>query len=286
MTVDNKLFITLTPGNTFLDKLTGKTKVRLFFLLIFILTATWDIRIIFPTFILSIICLVSIKPDFKKNLGITIFVILMNLFNLFLTWVISPDYGAQLVGGSTVIFKFTDFFIVTVETLWYFLVRLLKFMASFFLSLTFIQCVTPSELAAGLHSIKIPYKVCTIVELAFRYIPDITRDFTNIKISMQTRGLELDSKRTSIFARLKQYLIILIPLVITSFDRVGNIANAMDLRGYGKKKDRTYYAEHEDTKGDKILSILVIVFALALIALIVKNTFFRPEFEVWSPWQK
>ena len=52
--MDDKLFITLTPGNSFSDKLTGKTKVRLFFLLIFILTATWDIRIIFPVFILSI----------------------------------------------------------------------------------------------------------------------------------------------------------------------------------------------------------------------------------------
>ena len=286
MTVDSKLFITLTPGDTFLDKLTGKTKVRLFFLTIFILTATWDIRILVPALVISLICLISIKPDFKKNLGITIFVILMNLFNLFLTWIISPDYGLEMVGGSTVLFKFTDFYIVTLESLWYFLARFTKFMASFFFSLTFIQSVTPSELSAGLHSIKVPYKVCTIVALAFRYIPDITRDFTNIKISMQTRGLELDSKRTSIFKRLKQYILILIPLVITSFDRVGNIANAMDLRGFGKKKDRTYYSEHEDTPADKKLAILVIVLALCLVALIVKNTFFKPQFEVWAPWIK
>lgn len=286
MTVDNKLFITLTPGNTFLDKLTGKTKVRLFFLLIFILTATWDIRIISPIFVLSIITLVSIKPDFKKNLGITIFVIIMNLFNLFLTWIVSPDYGATLVGGSTLLFKITDFYIITRETMWYFMVRFIKFMASFFLSLTFIQCVTPSEMAAGLHSIKIPYKICTIVALAFRYIPDITRDFTNIKISMQTRGLELDTKRTGLFKRLKEYIVILVPLIVTSFDRVGNIANGMDLRGFGKKKDRTYYAEHEDTKADKMLAFLVIFLLLAFVALIAFNIIYEPEFEVWSPWVK
>ena len=49
-------------------------------------------------------------------------------------------------------------------------------------------------MAAGLYSVKVPYKVCTIVSLAFRYIPDITRDFNNIRISMQARGLELDAK--------------------------------------------------------------------------------------------
>ena len=29
--MDQRLFINLSPGNTYLDKLTGKTKVRLFF---------------------------------------------------------------------------------------------------------------------------------------------------------------------------------------------------------------------------------------------------------------
>ena len=284
--MDEKLFITLTPGNTFLDKLTGKTKVRLFFLLIFLLTFTWDIRIIFPIFVLSIFTLISIKPDKKKNSAIIIFVILMNLFNLFLTYLISPDYGLSVVGGSTVLFKFTDYYIVTAETLWYFMVRLVKFMGTFLLSLTFIQCITPSELAAGLHSIKVPYKVCMIISLAFRYIPDITRDFTNIKISMQTRGLELDSRKTSVFKRLKQYVLILVPLIITSFDRVGNIANAMDLRGFGKNKDKTYYCEHEDTDGDKKLKYLVYALTLCLIAVIVLKFIYKPQYEVWAPWIK
>ncbi|MBQ6492915.1 MAG: energy-coupling factor transporter transmembrane protein EcfT [Erysipelotrichaceae bacterium] len=282
--MDDKLFITLVPGNTFIDKLTGKTKVRIFLLLIIILTATWDIRVIFPIFILSIIMLVSIKPDVKKNIAVIIFVLLMNIFNLFLTWIIKPDYGLEMVGASTVLFRFSDFFIVTAETMWYFLVRLMKFMASFLVSLTFIQSITPSELAAGLHSIKIPYKICMIVSLAFRYIPDITRDFTNIKISMQTRGLELDSRKSSIFTRLKQYVLILIPLIITSFDRVGNIANAMDLRGFGKSKDKTYYCEHEDTRGDKLLVPFIIFLIILYIALVVIKAVYKAPYEVWAPW--
>jgi len=284
--MDDKLFITLTPGNTFLDKLTGKTKVRLFFLLIFIMSMTWDLRILTPCLILSIICLISIKPDKKKNWAIIVFTICMNLFNLFLTYLIKPDYGLSVVGGSTVLYKFTDFFIITAETMWYFAARLIKFMASFLLSLTFIQCITPSELAAGLHSCKISYKACMVVSLAFRYIPDITRDFTNIKISMQTRGLELDSKKVSLFTRLKQYVLILVPLIVTSFDRIGNIANGMDLRGFGKNKDKTYYSEHEDTKADKYLNILVIILALSLIGLFVIKFVYTPKYEVWAPWIK
>ncbi|MCH5254476.1 MAG: energy-coupling factor transporter transmembrane protein EcfT, partial [Lachnospiraceae bacterium] len=240
MNLDKRLFINVIPGDTFLDKLSGTTKVRLFFALIILLVATWDIRILLPVFLLGLIGLISIKPNWRLMAGIIGFIVITNLFNLFLVWVVSPDYGASIVGGSTLLLKITDRYIITAETMWYFLVRFSKFMATFLVSLTFIQSITPSEMAAGLYSIKVPYKVATIVSIAFRYIPEISRDFNDVKISMQARGMELDAKKTSLFERLKQNVVILVPLIIVSFDRVGNIANAMDLRGYGRGKTRTY----------------------------------------------
>ena len=121
-----RLFISITPGKTFLDKLQGKIKIRLFLALILILIATWDIRIMTPILIISIIGLFSIKPNLRTIRGLSIFTLLMNLFNLFLIWIVTPDYGLKMVGASTVLFKFTDYFIVTAETLWYFLVRLVN----------------------------------------------------------------------------------------------------------------------------------------------------------------
>jgi len=283
--MNHRLLINLHPGSTFIDKLNGKTKVRIFLLNIFILIATWDIRVILPLFVFYIIALLSIKPNWKTISGLILFVVIVNLFNLFLLWLVEPDYGAKLVGGSTVLFQVTSFHIVTKETLWYFLVRFMKFIASFLVSLVFIQSITPSELSAGLYALHIPYKVCFIVELAFRYIPDITRDFNNIKISMQARGTELDSRKVSLWVRLKQNVFILAPLIITSFDRIGNIANAMDLRGFGKGKTRTYYSEHEDQKAEKYLSILVWILLAFFLFLIFRNITSSAIYEVWSPWQ-
>ncbi len=284
MDMNKRLFINVIPGHTFLDKLSGTTKVRLFFALVILLVATWDFRILFPVLIVSMIGLISIKPNWKLIGGLMTFIVVVNLFNLFLIWVVSPDYGRNIVGGSTLLFTFSSRYILTAETLWYFLVRFTKFMATFTVSLTFIQAITPSEIAAGLYSIKVPYKVATIVSIAFRYIPDITRDFSDIKISMQARGMELDSKRTGLLTRLKQNVLILVPLIIISFERVGNIANAMDLRGYGKGKTRTYYSEHEETKNDRRMKIIYILLYLAIIAVIIRRIFFPAEFQVWAPW--
>lgn len=284
MDMSKRLFINVIPGNTFLDKLSGTTKVRLFFALIILLIATWDFRILFPVLLLGVAGLVSIKPNWKLIGGLLAFIVVVNLFNLFLIWVVTPDYGRDIVGGSTVLFSFSSRYIVTAETLWYFLIRFVKFLASFIVSLTFIQAITPSEIAAGLYSIKVPYKIATIVSIAFRYIPDISRDFSDIKISMQARGMELDSKRTGLFTRLKQYILILIPLIIISFERVGNIANAMDLRGYGKGKTRTYYSEHEETPNDHKMKIFYILIYLSILVVIFCRIVFPPEFQVWAPW--
>lgn len=284
MDLSKRLFINIIPGHTFLDKLSGTTKVRLFFALVILLVATWDIRILIPALVVGLIGLISIKPNWKLVSGIIGFIVLTNLFNLFLVWVVSPDYGASIVGGSTLLFRFSDRYIITAETLWYFLVRFSKFMATFLISLTFIQAITPSEMAAGLYSIKVPYKVATIVSIAFRYIPEISRDFSDIKISMQARGMELDEKKTTVFQRLKQNVVILVPLIVVSFDRVGNIANAMDLRGYGRGKTRTYYSEHEETPNDRKMKVVYILLYLAIIAVIIGRIFFPAEFEVWAPW--
>lgn len=282
--MNHSAIINLIPGDTFLHKLTGKTKVRLFIALIVYVTMSFDLPIILPLFVVSIIALISLKPQWKAVRTITIIVVLMNLFNILLYWIADPNCGFTYNNDSTVLASLTDYFIFTKGTLWYLGVRLLKMITSFLISLVFIMSITPSEMAAGLTSLGLPYKFGCIVEIAFRYIPDISRDYENISISMQCRGLELDKKKTSPLKRMKQMVLILIPLVITSFDRVGNIANAMDLRGFGKLKKRSYYSEHEDTKWDKIFAVIYILLFLFDIAYLINRTVGTRPTLMWIYW--
>ena len=265
--MDNFL-INLIPGETFLHKLSGKTKVRLFFVLIVYLIMTFDLRLILPVFIIGLIGFFSIKPNIKSLMPIIIFVILMNLFNILMYYLADPHLGLTRFGQETLWFTITSHYIVTYEEVWFLFSRFMKMITTFTISLDFILSITPSEFAAGLYYSGVPYKISTIVEIAFRYIPDIARDYKNIKISMQTRGVELDPKKASLVSRLKQNILILIPLVITSFDRIGNIANAMDLRGFGKGKKRSYYSEHEQTPNDKKMTIVTILLAIFVVGYI------------------
>ncbi|MGI6607754.1 MAG: energy-coupling factor transporter transmembrane component T family protein [Erysipelotrichaceae bacterium] len=258
----NLNIINLTKGETFLHQLSGTTKVRLFAVLMVYVTMSFDLPIILPLFIFSIIGLFSLKPAWKIIKPVIIFVVAMNIFNIILFWLANPLCGLEYTGDQTILFAFSDYLIVTRGTFWYLTIRLLKMLTSFSTSLVFIMSITPSEIAAGLTSLGLPYKLGSIVELAFRYIPDISRDYENIAVSMQCRGLELDATKTKPMERLKQMIIILIPLIVTSFDRVGNISNAMDLRGFGKGKKRSYYSEYPERRNDTIFKVIYCLIAL------------------------
>ena len=71
------------------------------------------------------------------------------------------------------------------------------------------------------------------------------------------------SKKVSIIQRLKAASAILVPLVLSSMERIETISNAMELRGFGKKNKRTWYAARPFTLWDK-LSMAVCLGLMAL----------------------
>ena len=103
------------------------------------------------------------------------------------------------------------------------------------------MCTTnPSEFAASLNKIGVKYSIAYSVALALRYIPDVQKEYHEISQAQQARGIEM-SKKASALNRIKSAASILTPLILTSMDRVDVVANAMELRGFGKNKKRTWY---------------------------------------------
>jgi len=118
----------------------------------------------------------------------------------------------------------------------------------------------PSEFAASLNRIGVPYTASYSVSLTLRYIPDVQRDFETINQAQQARGLEL-SKKASWIKRLKRTVPLLLPLILSSLERIDVISRAMELRGFGKNRKRTWYSHKPFKKADIIsLAINVLLF--------------------------
>jgi energy-coupling factor transport system permease protein len=143
--------------------------------------------------------------------------------------------------------------------------------------LLFVCTTNPSEFAASLNRIGVSYKISYAVALALRYIPDIQREYRDISLAQQARGVEMSSKKTSLMNRLKAAGSILIPLILSSMERIETISNAMELRGFGKNKNRTWYMSRKFSAMDIVFivgSLLLMLLSLVLSAL--NGRYFNP----------
>lgn len=191
------------------------------------------------------------------------------IMNNVLIYLFSPDHGTSIYGTETILFKIAGPYVVTAEQLFYHLNVILKNACTVPIVLLFVCTTNPSEFAASLSRIGVSYRISYAVALALRYIPDIQREYRDISLAQQARGTEM-SKKASLIHRLKAASSILIPLILSSMERIETISNAMELRGFGKGKKRSWYSGRSFSKMDiacMVGSVLLMLLSLLLIYL-------------------
>ena len=248
--------------------LTGTTKLLFFLMWSVAAMVTYDTRVLAAMlagsaaiFRLSKIHL----RDVKVVLGLAAVFLLMN--NLFV-YLFSPEYGVGLYESRTVLFTIAGPYTITLQQLFYHLNMSLKVICVVPVALLFIACTDPSEFAASLAGIGISYRVGYSVSLALRYIPDVQREYHQISQAQLARGIDLSGK-DKFLTRLKNSVAILLPLILSSLSRIETISNAMELRGFGKKKKRTWYMKRPMQKED----YLAIALAAGILVLDLLITF-------------
>jgi energy-coupling factor transport system permease protein len=220
---------------------------------------------------LAVLGLVFFSVSKIRYSDISFIVKLMALFlglNLATVYLFSPEQGVKIYQTRNVILEGTGRFTLTAEQLFYEFNIFLKYITILPPAILLIVTTHPSEFAASLNRIGVPYTVAYSVSLTMRYIPDVQRDFEAISQSQQARGLEISSKASWI-KRLKRTVPLLLPLIFSSLDRIDVISRAMELRGFGKYKKRSWYSEKPFKRSDKI----VLVIGIALFAAGIWFTF-------------
>lgn len=201
---------------------------------------------------LTILSFVLFRVAKLKISDISVMVGLMGVYifiNNLLIFLFSPDHGTSIYGTETVLFAIAGPYVVTAEQLFYHLNVILKTVCTIPIVLLFVCTTNPSEFAASLNRVGVSYRISYAVALALRYIPDIQREYRDISLAQQARGTEM-SKKASLVSRLKAASSILIPLILSSMERIETISNAMELRGFGKGKKRSWYSARNFTIWD------------------------------------
>lgn len=246
-------------------RLSGVTKLIIFLLWSTAAMLTYDTRVLAFLLVLSLSVFAVSKIQLKDVAFVLYFILLFLLLNNLAIYLFSPQQGVDVYGTKHVLFELIGRYNLTWEQVFYQFNVTLKYLVVIPAALLFLVTTHPSEFASSLNKIGISYKIAFAVSLAFRYIPDIQRDFRTISQAQQARGIDL-SKNEKVGKRIKNAAAIIMPLILSSLDRIEVISNAMELRGFGKGKKRTWYSQKPFHRADWIVLITgIVLFALAMI---------------------
>ena len=234
-------------------RLTGATKFVCLLLWSVAAMSTYDTRLLAALALISFVLFRVSRIGFKDVKFMLGFTSAFMIFNNVLVYVFSPQHGVELYGTCHVVFG-SGRYALTLEQLFYHLNYFLKYLATIPVVLLFVSTTNPSEFAASLNKIGVKYSVAYAVALALRYIPDVQREYNEISQAQQARGIEM-SKKANLIRRLKSVSAILIPLVLSSIEKIEVISNAMELRSFGKKKKRTWYMGRKFRRADIIAMV-------------------------------
>ncbi len=122
---------------------------------------------------------------------------------------------------------------------------------------------SPVEIADGIESLMYPLKwikfpvheFALIMSIALRFIPTLLDETDRIIKAQKARGADFESG--NLFKRAKALIPVLIPLLISSFRRADELADAMDARCYSGSKNRTKYKKMKLSWRDLIAFLIV-----------------------------
>lgn len=261
-----------------LHELNGLTKFVFFIAWITVVLTTFDLRLIALLVVTGLSLLKFTRVPLKTYKPLLIATTSVLSLNALFMFLLAPSQGSILIGSTTNLLTLPLGYTLTQETLFYLVTVTLKYFSMFPIALVFVFTTHPTEFAASLNRIGVPYKIAYAVSLTLRYLPEVKHDFVNIMHAQQARGLEI-SKNVPILQRMRNVARVLGPLIFSSLDKAEEISNAMTLRGFGRHSTRTWYSARPLTTTDKIGLVMI---AMIVTAAITKRVL-EPQL-FWYPF--
>lgn len=264
--------------DTLVHRLSGLTKLICFLLLTFAVMFSYDIRVILGVMLFSVVILRISRIRFGQIKLMVIYVLIFLLVNTIITFLFSPEQGVEIYGTRHEMVKLFGRYTLTQEQLFYQTTKFFKYASVIPLGIIFLLTTNPSEFASSLNGVGVHYKAAYAFSLTLRYFPDMQRVYHDISQAQQARGLEM-AKGEKISDRFKNSLLIVIPLIFSTLDRIEIITNAMDLRGFGKRKRRTWYNTRKLNLEDVIaivVSAIILGITVYVSTVINQSRFYNP----------
>ncbi len=256
------------PGYSPIHKLDPRTKIILailFIVTVFLAKNPITLAILaIITVALILISRISLSVIMKSVKPLAFILAFTAILNVFLT---------KGEGDPLLAFWVIEIYVEGLARAAFMFFRVIIFIMSSTVLLTYTT--SPISLTDGLESLMSPLKKIKVpvhsfammMSIALRFIPILVEETEKIMNAQKSRGADFSSG--GLIKRAKALIPILIPLLVSAFNRADDLATAMECRCYRGDKNRTKMVKLQFGARDAVWSLL---FVLILVGVILLGT--------------
>ncbi|MGD2178309.1 MAG: energy-coupling factor transporter transmembrane component T [Anaerolineae bacterium] len=158
---------------------------------------------------------------------------------------------------------------ITAEKTIFALSQLVRMYAITTMAITIPYTVNPSLYGVTFRGLGLPDRFAYAMDLAFRFVPTLGRDFSVTLDAQRARGYEVEKIAGGLIAQIRKLAPLLVPVTINAIVGAEDIIDAMDLRAFGVGP-RTWVHRLSYQRRERILiAISVLIFAGSIVLSIV-----------------
>jgi energy-coupling factor transport system permease protein len=120
----------------------------------------------------------------------------------------------------------------------------------------FFLTTSPDHLGLAMEQTRVPYEFVFAFTTAVRFVPVLAEEAETIMDAQKARGLELE--KGSFLKRIRNYIPILVPLIVSAIRRSLELAEAMESRAWGATKKRTNLYVLRMHRGDAVMMAITL----------------------------
>lgn len=279
--------------NSFVEKFDPRARWFFSFLVLFSIIQFWDLRFLLFFFALVMGQYALARLTWAETRRVWIFVLILVVgivaLNALLTGRGGP--GEVLRGGHVVWrveWKMLGLVItptITVERIWFAISQITRMLSISVLFFIIPYTMDPSMYGVTFRGMGIPDRFAFSMDLAFRFVPTLARDFGTTLDAQRARGYEVEKLEGGVLAQIRKMAPLMVPVTMNAILSGEDITNAMDLRCFGIQQ-RTWVHELHYNRRDYVLigvGALILVASILVPIVFKVGTFWLPAWALaWA----
>jgi energy-coupling factor transport system permease protein len=131
-----------------------------------------------------------------------------------------------------------------------------------------VMTTHPSDLVTALAEVrigtwKIPYSLIFIFATALRYVPTVSRTFSQTIDAQRTRGVVFEG--WNLLRRVRASVPLLVPVIVSSMVHAQDLTIALETRAFGSPNERTFVHEVLWRRADTLVTVGIVMLGLLCI---------------------